>query len=187
MFITRGIAFTVTKGRSILITHPVFDFIGQGELFGTPFPLILFVIIAIILIVIMNYSKFARLVYAIGANQRASFLSGINVEKVKFLLFLLCGCSSAVGGLILTSMSQVGMPQHGMGTELPIISAVILGGTALGGGRGKIIGTIIGVVIISVLYNGLTMMSVLYYHVQIAQGLALILIVSAYEARKQPA
>lgn len=185
MYITRGIAFTMTKSRSILIIDPVFNFIGQAKIYYIPFPLIIFVIVSIILIIIMKYSKFGRSVYATGSNLRATYLSGINVYRVKFISFILCATSAALAGIILASMSQVGMPQHGLGLELPIISAVVLGGTALAGGKGQVSATILGVLIISILYTGLAMMNILYYRIQIAQGLVLILVVSAYAYRRQ--
>lgn len=94
---------------------------------------------------------------------------------------------AGLGGLMLTSLTAVGMPQHGMGMELPVIAAVILGGTALGGGRGKILGTLLGVLTINALYNGLTMLGLMYYFIQIAQGAALIAVVAAYEIRSKKA
>lgn len=185
MAVTRGLGFTLTDGRSLLAFNPVIDFIGRGTIFKVPFPIILFVVINIIGVIVMNFSKWGRRVYSVGANPLASFLSGINVKKVKFVSFVFCGLSAALGGLILTSLTAVGMPQHGMGLELSIISAVVLGGTALGGGRGRILGTLAGILIISVLYNGLTMLNVLYYYVQIAQGAVLIAVVGAYEIRQR--
>jgi ribose transport system permease protein len=185
MSIWRGIGYTITNGESMLAFNPVIDFIGRGFIFRViPFPIVLFVAIFAICYVIMNLSKWGRRIYAIGVNPMASYLSGINVKKVKFLSFILCGVAASVSGLILTSLTAVGMPQHGQGLELTIVSAIILGGTALGGGKGQILGTLAGVLILSVLYNGLTMLNVYYYYVQIAQGAVLIAVVAAYEIRQ---
>ena len=185
MFIWRGIGYTLTNGESMLAMNPVIDFIGRGFIFKViPFPIVLLVIIFILTYVIMNHSKWGRRIYAIGANPLASYLSGINVKRVKFTGFLLCGITASLGGLILTSLSAVGMPQHGQGLELVIVSSIILGGTALGGGRGQILGTLAGVLILSILYNFLTIMNVYYFYIQIVQGSVLILVVSTYEIRQ---
>ena len=185
MFIWRGIGYTLTNGESILAMNPVIDFIGRGFIFKViPFPIVILVIIFVIAYVVMDHSKWGRKIYAVGSNPLASFLSGINVKKIKFISFLLCGITASLGGLILTSLTAVGMPQHGQGLELLIISAIILGGTALGGGRGSILGTLAGVFILSVLYNFLTIMNIYYFYMQIVQGTVLILVVSAYEIRQ---
>ncbi len=185
MFIWRGIGYTLSNGESMLAINPVIDFIGRGFIFKViPFPIVLLVLIFVLTYVIMSHSKWGRRVYAIGANPLASYLSGINVKKVKFIGFLLCGMTAALGGLILTSLSAVGMPQHGQGLELVIVSSIILGGTALGGGKGQILGTLAGVLILSILYNFLTIMNVYYFYIQIVQGSVLILVVSTYEIRQ---
>ena len=185
MFIWRGIGYTLTNGESILAMNPVIDYIGRGFVFKVlPFPIVLLVLTFVITYIIMNHSKWGRKIYAIGANPLASYLSGINVKKVKFTAFLFCGIAASLGGLILTSLSAVGMPQHGQGLELVIVSAIILGGTALGGGKGQILGTLAGVLILSILYNFLTIMNVYYFYIQMVQGAVLILVVSAYEIRQ---
>ncbi len=185
MSVWRGLAYTFSDGRSVLAVDPVIDFLGRGNIVNIPFPIILFIIVFALCYVVMNQSKWGRKIYAIGVNPMASFLSGINVKQVKFLTFVLCGLAEALGGLILTSLSMVGMPQHGQGLELTIISAILLGGTALGGGKGQILGTLTGILILSVLYNGLTMLDVYYYHVQIAQGAVLVAVVATYEVRQK--
>ncbi len=185
MFIWRGIGYTLSNGESMLAMNPVIDFIGRGFIFKViPFPIVLLVFFFTITYVIMNQSKWGRRIYAIGANPLASYLSGINVKRVKFINFLFCGFTASLGGLILTSLSAVGMPQHGQGLELVIVSSIILGGTALGGGRGQILGTLAGVLILSILYNFLTIMNIYYFYIQIVQGSVLILVVSTYEIRQ---
>lgn len=185
MFIWRGIGYTLTNGTSILAMNPVIDFIGRGFIFKViPFPIVLLVVVFIITYIVMHHSKWGRRIYAVGSNPLASFLSGINVKKVKFISFLICGMTASLGGLILTSLTAVGMPQHGQGLELLIISAIILGGTVLGGGKGTILGTLAGVFILSILYNFLTIMNILYFYIQIVQGTILILVVSTYEIKQ---
>jgi len=185
MFIWRGIGYTLSNGESMLAMDPVIDFIGRGFIFKViPFPIVLLIAVFVTTYIVMNHSKWGRRIYAIGSNPLASFLSGINVKKVKFIGFLICGITASLGGLILTSLTAVGMPQHGQGVELLIISSIILGGTALGGGKGTIMGTLAGVFILSVLYNFLTIMNIYYFYMQIVQGTILILIVSTYEIKQ---
>jgi len=188
MSIWRGIGYTVSNGESMLAFNPVIDYLGRGTILKyIPFPVVLFAIVIIITYMIMNRTKVGKRIYAVGTNPLASYLSGTNVKNIKFTLFVFCGAAAALGGLILTSLSAVGMPQHGEGLELTIISAVILGGTALSGGKGKMLGTLAGVLILTVLYNGLTMLGINYFYFQIIQGLVLILVVSIYEIRESKA
>jgi ribose transport system permease protein len=188
MFIWRGIGYTITNGESILAMNPVIDFIGRGFIFKViPFPIVLLVLFFLLTYVIMHHSKWGRSIYAIGSNTMASYLSGIKVKRIKFIGFLLCGITASLAGLVLTSLTAVGMPQHGQGLELVIISSIILGGTALGGGRGSILGTLAGVLILSILYNFLTIMNVYYFYIQMVQGSVLILVVAAYEIRQSRA
>jgi len=188
MFIWRGIGYTLTDGKSILAMNPVIDFIGRGFIFKViPFPIVLLVLFFLLTYVIMHRSKWGRMIYSIGSNTMASYLSGIKVKRVKFISFLLCGITASIAGLILTSLTAVGMPQHGQGLELVIISSIILGGTVLGGGRGSILGTLAGVLILSILYNFLTIMNVYYFYIQMVQGSVLILVVAAYEIRQSQA
>jgi len=185
MAITRGMGYVLTKSRSILIMEDVVGFIGRGSIAMIPFPLILFAVIYAALIILSNKSKFGRKIYCIGSNQEAARLSGINVKKVKFVVYLMSGIAASLSGLILTGQTAVGMPQHGTGMELDVITAVILGGTGLSGGKGSILGTLAGVLILGVLYNGFTMIGFRYVHIRVFQGIILIVVVSLYEARER--
>ena len=185
MAITRGLGYVLTKSRSILIMEDVVGFIGRGSIAMIPFPLILFAVIYAALVILSNKSKFGRKIYCIGSNQEAARLSGINVKKVKFLVYLMSGIAASLSGLILTGQTAVGMPQHGTGMELDVITAVILGGTGLSGGKGSILGTLAGVLILGVLYNGFTMIGFRYVHIRVFQGIILIVVVSLYEARER--
>ncbi len=185
MAITRGLGYVLTKSRSILILEDVVGFIGRGEIARVPFPLILFIVIFAALTIVMSKAKFGRKIYCIGANQKAARLSGININRIKFLVYLICGIAGSISGLILTGQTAVGMPQHGRGMELDVITAVLLGGTSLYGGRGNILGTLAGVLILGVLYNGFTMIGFRFVHIRVFQGAILILVVSLYEIREK--
>jgi ribose/xylose/arabinose/galactoside ABC-type transport system permease subunit len=100
--------------------------------------------------------------------------------SIQFFLYIICGLGASLGGLVLTSLSAVGMPRHGVGQEIAIITAVILGGVPLGGGKGSVVGTLIGMFIMQLIYNGLTQLNVIPYYIQIIQGLLLITIVTIY-------
>jgi len=136
---------------------------------------------------VMDRSKYGRKIYCIGANQEAAKLSGINVNRVKFIAYLVSGIAASLSGLILTGQSAVGMPQHATGSELDVITAVLLGGTSLAGGKGNILGTLAGVLILGVLYNGFTMIGFRYVHIRVFQGAILILVVALYEVREKKA
>jgi ribose/xylose/arabinose/galactoside ABC-type transport system permease subunit len=185
MSVTRGIAYVITGGLTTQATSPILKFIRSSSFLKIPFPVIILILMVGICVFLMNFSKWGRKVYAVGANPTASYLSGINVKRVKFTSFVLLGFATAIGGIILTSLSIVGMGQHGLGLELVAISAVLLGGTALSGGKGTIFGTLAGVFIINTLYNGMTILNVYYFYVQIVQGAILIAVVAAYEVREK--
>ena len=185
MAVTKGLGYVLTKSRSILIMEDVTGFIGRTVIPGIqiPIPLVFFVVIFAFLFFVLSRSKFGRKIYCIGANQSAARASGIRVNRVKFLLYLMSGIAASLSGLILTGQTAVGMPQHANGMELDVITAVLLGGTALSGGKGSILGTLAGVLILGVLYNGFTMIGFRYVHIRVFQGILLILIVALYELR----
>jgi ribose transport system permease protein len=187
MAVTRGLGYVLTKSRSILIMEDVTGFIGRTVIPGIqiPIPLILLILTYVILFFLLGHSKFGRKIYIIGANPAAARVSGIRVNRVKFILYLLSGITASVSGLILTGQTAVGMPQHANGVELDVITAVLLGGTALSGGKGSILGTLAGVLILGVLYNGFTMIGFRYVHIRVFQGILLILIVALYELREK--
>lgn len=185
MSIAQGIAFTITKGETILIMENVLGYFGRGKIGSVPFPIIFVILITILFALILNITKYGRYIQAVGSNSKVAFMSGINIKKTKFMGFLICAIMASISGLLITSTSAVGMPLHGIGQEFPIISAVILGGTSLAGGSGSIIGSILGILIIGVIYNGLTMLNVSSFIVEMIRGLLLIVIVAAYEIQKR--
>lgn len=183
MAITRGLAYVISDSQSILMFEDTTDFISNGVIFNVPIPILLFMLTALIFSIVLHKSKFGRSIYAIGANEVSASLSGISVNKTKMILYVLTGIAASVSGIILLGQTSVGMPQHGIGAELEVITAVLLGGTALSGGKGTIYGTIAGVLILGVLFNGLTISGVRYVHLQIFQGLLLLVAVATYEIK----
>jgi ribose transport system permease protein len=183
MAITRGLAYVISDSQSILMFEETTDFISNGVIFNVPIPILLFMLTALIFSIVLHKSKFGRSIYAIGANEVSASLSGISVNKTKMILYVFTGIAASVSGIILLGQTSVGMPQHGIGAELEVITAVLLGGTALSGGKGTIYGTIAGVLILGVLFNGLTISGVRYVHLQIFQGLLLLVAVATYEIK----
>jgi ribose transport system permease protein len=185
MSIAQGTALTLTRGKSVLIMEDVLGFFGRGSIGPVPFPIIVLAVFAAAFSVLLNATKFGRYVKAVGSNANVAYLSGIRVNRIKFASVLICAVMASLSGLLIASLTAVGMPQHGIGQEFPIISAVILGGASLAGGKGSIIGSVIGVLIMGVIYNGLVMLNIPSYAVEMIRGIILILIVASYEVRSQ--
>jgi ribose transport system permease protein len=184
MAVTRGLAYVLTHGKSVPVHDYALWFIGGGEIWEIPVALLLAVVIYAGLWILLSSSTFGRKVYYIGANQDAARLSGMKVGRIKFLLYLLSGIAASISGLILAGQSGAGMPQNADGTELEVITAVLLGGTSLYGGKGSIAGTLAGVLILGVLFNGFTIIGLSVY-VKIFQGIMLVVIVALYEMRQR--
>ena len=185
MAITRGLAYVISDSQSILMFENTTDFISNGTVLYIPMPIILFIITILIFSIILHKSKFGRTIFAIGANEISASLSGISVKPVKMTLYIMSGVAASISGIILVGQTSVGMPQHGIGTELEVITAVLLGGTALSGGKGSILGTVAGVLILGVLFNGLSISGVRYVHLQIFQGILLLVAVATYEIKSR--
>jgi ribose/xylose/arabinose/galactoside ABC-type transport system permease subunit len=183
MSIAQGIAYTLTKGKTILIMEDTLGFFGRGAIGPIPFPIIVLAVCVAIFSVLLNATKFGRYVKSVGSNANVAYLSGIRANRIKFATLLICAFMASVSGLLIASRTAVGMPQHGIGQEFPIISAVILGGASLYGGKGSILGSVIGVLIMGVIYNGLVMLNIPSYAVEMIRGIILILIVASYEIR----
>jgi ribose transport system permease protein len=178
--ITSGLALVISSALTIAIFENTLGFIGRGNIIRIPVPIIIMSVIVIFTSIILHRSKLGFKIYASGANSRAAYISGINTDNIQLALYIACGLGASLGGLVLTSLSAVGMPRHGVGQEIAIITAVILGGVPLGGGKGSVIGTLIGMFIMQLIYNGLTQLNVIPYYIQIFQGLLLVVVVTIY-------
>jgi len=177
MQIFRGVAWLI-KDATVMVKDPVLIRLGRGRLFGVV-PYIAMIAIAVLIITwyILKYTSFGRKVYMVGGNEQASYLSGINSNRVKFLAFTISGLTAGIAGILLACQVGAALPQSGAGTEMATISAVILGGISLAGGKGKISGTILGVLILQVINNGLTLLSVNAYFQMVVSGTVLLLAV----------
>ena len=174
----RGFAFLLSDGQSLPISDGAFKFIGRGYLLGIPVSLLIMVASYLIFHVISKYTVFGRNVYLIGGNAQASYLAGIKVNRMRMNLYLLNGFMAGVAGILLAAQTGSGMPNAAATYNMTALSAVILGGMALTGGKGTIFGTFLGCMVLSVLQNGMTMMSVGTYWQDIIIGFVLIFSVS---------
>ncbi len=178
MSIGRGLTLIYTGGRPISEGFTdLFNYIGGGYVGPIPFPVILLLILLGVGYLVLNNTPYGRYVYALGGNEDATRLSGINTDKIKMTVFTISGIMAAVSGIILASRLGSAQPQAGTGYELDAIATVVLGGTSLAGGQGGIIGTLMGALIIGVLNNGMTLLGVSSFFQQVVKGLVILLAV----------
>ncbi|CAK7085054.1 ribose ABC transporter permease [Tissierella sp.] len=181
MILLRGATMVFTSGRPIPVSGEhisgVFRWIGTGVVLGIPVPIAIMIIVFIVCYYILNHTQYGRHLYAVGGNEEASLLSGVNTAKIKILAYTASGILAAIAGIIVTSRLSSAQPTSGEGYELDAIAAVVLGGTSLVGGQGTIIGTIIGALIIGILNNALNLMDVQSYYQMIAKAIVIIVAV----------
>lgn len=181
MTLLRGVTMVYTDGRPISTgftdTADTFAWFGTGYALGIPVPVWLMVVVFAGAWYLLNHTRFGRYVYAVGGNESATRLSGINVDRVKIGVYAICGLLAALAGIIVTSRLSSAQPTAGMGYELDAIAAVVLGGTSLMGGTGRIMGTLIGALIIGFLNNALNLLDVSSYYQMIAKAVVILLAV----------
>ncbi|MCX9465052.1 ribose ABC transporter permease [Vibrio cholerae] len=181
MTLLRGVTMVYTDGRPISTgftdTADTFAWFGTGYALGIPVPVWLMAVVFAGAWYLLNHTRFGRYVYAVGGNESATRLSGINVDRVKIGVYAICGLLAALAGIIVTSRLSSAQPTAGMGYELDAIAAVVLGGTSLMGGKGRIMGTLIGALIIGFLNNALNLLDVSSYYQMIAKAVVILLAV----------
>lgn len=161
MSIFKGIAFLFNNGSPIFSVAENFDFIFYGKIFGfIPLPLIYVTVFYALFAYILKYKKFGRELYAVGGNENAARLSGINVKKVKFFAFVIAGTMTGFAAIMMSSRLNSGSPNYGSGMEMSAIAAAVIGGASLSGGRGNIVNTLIGALTIVIVQNGLNLNAV---------------------------
>jgi ribose transport system permease protein/L-arabinose transport system permease protein len=187
MAVFRGVAFIISNGQSISIFDPAFRFIGDGKIFGLPVTILVLLVVVTIFFVLMQYTITGRNIYAIGGNPLVARLAGINVQVYQIGIYTLSGATAGLAGMLLAARTGSGQPISGSeGLELEAITAAVLGGCALTGGKGTIIGGLLGVLIIGVLDNGLILTSVPTFYQMVAKGVLLIaaVIIAEQQARR---
>lgn len=173
MTIVRGIAYVYTNGRPIVDLPEGFRFIGQGSIGIVPIPVIVMAFVILISWILLEQTKFGRSVFYIGGNQEAARVSGIKVEKMLTVVYILNGLIGGLAGVVLAARIESGQPQAGVGYELDAIAAVVIGGGSLNGGVGTIFGTFAGAIIMGLINNGLNLLNVSAYWQMIAKGLVI--------------
>ncbi|HQY92848.1 ABC transporter permease [Caldilinea sp.] len=176
MTVARGFAL-IYSNKPLSQLTPEYNFIGQGAIWGVPFPVIILVVVAIATHIMLNNTPFGRYIYALGGNEQAARISGVNIDRVKIGVYTLAGLLSGLAGLVVSSRVGSGQPGQGVGIELDAIAAAVIGGTSLAGGIGTIWGTIVGALIIGVLDNGLILLNVDQYWITIVKGTIIVVAV----------
>jgi len=185
MTIYRGATLVYTDGKPVtgLSDSALFEMMGKGYFFWIPVPVIIMIIVFFILYFVLNNTVFGRRVYAVGGNEEAATLSGVKTDRTKIMVYAITGMLAVLAGIILTSRLNSAQPTAGTMYELDAIAAVVIGGTSLMGGRGRITGTLIGALIIGVISNGLNLLNVSSFYQQIVKG-AVILFAVMLDRRK---
>jgi len=166
----RGLAFMITGGFSIYQVPKALPWLGQGRSLGTPNTVILLVVLYVAAHIFMAHTRMGRYIYAVGGNEEAARLSGVPVKFVIVFVYVISSLAAGLGGCIQASQLNTGTPNIGVMYELYVIAAVVVGGTSLAGGSGRILGTLIGAFIISVIQNGMNLLGIESYTQQVVLG-----------------
>jgi putative xylitol transport system permease protein len=185
MTIWRGAAYMMVGGRPVWGLPEQFDLLGSGRVLGVPFPTVVMVIVYVCAWFVLAHTPFGRHVYAVGGNAEAARLAGIETGRVTTAVYAISGVLAALSGVILASRMSSGQPNAGLMFELEVIAAVVVGGTSLFGGRGGIVGTFFGAMLIGVLRNGLNLVGVGSYVQQVVLGIVILLAVMLDQLRKK--
>ncbi len=181
----RGMTLIYGGGKPVPALTPEFRWIGTGNILGIPMPVILLAIVFAASWWILTRTRFGRYVYAVGGNPHAAKTSGINVTRIRFLVYVISGALSGLAGMMLSARTGSALPQAGIAYELDAIAAVVIGGTSLSGGVGRVTGTLIGALIIGVMNNGLDLMGIQSYYQQVLKGALIVGAVMLDQKRNQ--
>ncbi len=178
MFIAKGLAFIFSKSEPIPVGNDGFAWLGRGaDLFGLPNSVTLMILLFVVAHIVMSRTSIGRYVYAVGGNPEAARLSGVPVKWVLIFVYTLCGLLAGLGGVMEASLHVTGDPKSGTLVELQVIAAVVVGGTSLAGGQGKIFGTLVGALIIGVIRNGMNLTGVEAHMQSVVYGVVILVAV----------
>jgi ribose transport system permease protein len=181
--IIRGAAYIATGGQTLFVeSEPILD-LGSSRIAGIPYSVLLMLALFALCHFAADYMRIGRSLYAIGANPRASLISGLSLGRYRFWIFVASGIAAGLSGILLIGQSGTAVPTGGTGYELLVVTAVLLGGASLHGGEGRVSGTLIGVLIIGVLANGMTLVGVNSYYQTVANGVLLLAAVAIDQLR----
>lgn len=174
MTAARGLALILSNGMPVAGVSETFITLGRGEILGLPVPILIFLIVFLITSVVLKKTKFGRHVYAIGGNEQAALVSGININRTKIMVYIYGGILTGLAGVLLAARVGAGQPNAAVGYELDAIAAVVIGGVSFSGGIGTAGGTLLGVLIIGVINNSLDLLNVQSYYQQIIKGFIIV-------------
>ncbi|RYE75695.1 MAG: ABC transporter permease, partial [Hyphomicrobiales bacterium] len=166
----RGMTLIYGGGKPVPSLIPEFRWIGTGNIVGIPLPVVILAVVFALSWWILTRTRFGRYIYAVGGNPHAAKTSGIDVVRIRFFVYVISGALSGLAGMILSARTGSALPQAGIAYELDAIAAVVIGGTGLSGGVGRVTGTLIGALIIGVMNNGLDLLGMQSYYQQILKG-----------------
>lgn len=166
----RGMTLIYGGGKPVPGLTPAFRWIGTGDVFGIPMPVVILACVFMVSWWVLNRTRFGRYIYAVGGNPHAAKTSGINVTRIRFVVYTISGALSGLAGMMLSARTGSALPQAGVAYELDAIAAVVIGGTSLSGGVGRVTGTLIGALIIGVMNNGLDLLGIQSYYQQVIKG-----------------
>jgi ribose/xylose/arabinose/galactoside ABC-type transport system permease subunit len=175
MTIVRGVALLITGGKQIVIAQKNFMEVGTGKILGVPNPIYIMVVLFVFFYFLLYHTRFGRHIAAVGSNENAARISGLDVNLIKIGVFMLVSVTAAVAGTIRTSQALIGIPTMSPGFVLVAITVTILGGTSLSGGRGNLWGTLFAGIFVSMIYYGLNLLAVQIYYQMLSVGVVFIL------------
>ena len=180
-YVVLGITLVYTRGQHITIKgmYKPLEFIGKGRVGTFPFPIIIFLAVALIGQLLLSFTRFGRQLYATGGNPNTSELSGINIGKVRVLAYIISGVTASIGGIMIAARTQNLDPSFGFGQETDVLTCVLLGGVSLYGGKGSVIGTFAGTLLLYVVSNAMTLSGTAYEMQLICKGLIFLVTVAA--------
>ena len=173
-YIIRGICYVLTEAKTLLFSNKTLEAIGRGTSIGIPNSIIIMVLVFVIIGYLLMKTPYGRAVYAVGSNEKASYLSGISPVRTQMIAYIICAICSVLGGVITVAQVGAAVPSSGVGSEMEIIASVYLGGVAATGGRGTVVGTFLGVMVICCINNALTLAGVQSYWQTMVRGIVII-------------
>ncbi len=183
--IIRGLAFIIVGGHTVFGMPVNYRVLGRNYIGFIPIPVLIMIIIFTLFFIILNKLSFGRYVYAIGSNEEAAVVSGVNVNKIKTVVFVLCGLMAGIGGAILSSRLDSGQAATAQGLELDVLTAVVLGGVSIAGGKGRLESVFVGVLIIGILANGMILLNIQHFYQLVIKGVVLLSAVGLDTLRKK--
>lgn len=183
--ILRGMVYVITTAGTLRLTDKAFMDFGGGSLGLIPWPVVYMIIVIVLTYLLLNCSRMGRKIYAIGGNTKAAQYAGIDIKSIKVLIYSISGALAALAGLVYTSRNNSMQPSLGTGMEMDAIAAVVLGGTSMGGGQGGVIGTILGVLIIGLINNGLNLLRMDSFWQYICKGIVILIAVYSDDLKNQ--